>query len=178
MILLYSAHPNGQCTGSKHAGYPRALDRVKDATKVSPAQGGSADHRSQDYAAWRLGEVKIHQVQRPYICIGYHGYVWLQGCGSWRVYMQLSRGLQAQHTVFWSGIYQDLEEVTAQCRACNIKQPWKAALPPIPLVSPDYLFQIIVADYFTIKAKPGWSWPTGSPIGYRCSTSPKEVTAK
>ena len=59
----------------------------------------------------------------------------------------VGRGMltRAQDTVFWPGIYAALE--------CNVKQPSQAALPPRPLASPDYPFQMIEADYCTIKAK-------------------------
>ena len=60
---------------------------------------------------------------------------------------------RAQDTVFWPGIYADLEAVRARCGECNVKQPSQAALPPRPLASPDYPFQMIEADYCTIKAK-------------------------
>ena len=49
-----------------------------------------------------------------------------------------SRGME---TVF----IKKMEEAKARCRECNVKQPSQAALPP--LVSPDYPFQYIVADY-------------------------------
>ena len=60
---------------------------------------------------------------------------------------------RAQDKVFWPGIYAYLEAVRARCRECNVKQPSKAALPPRPLASPYYHFQMTVADYCTIKAK-------------------------
>ena len=60
---------------------------------------------------------------------------------------------RARDTLFWPGIYTDLEAVRARCGECNVKQPSQAALPPRPLASPDYPFQMIVADYCTIKAK-------------------------
>ena len=59
---------------------------------------------------------------------------------------------RAQDTVFWPGIYANLEAVRAGCGECNVKQPSQAALPPKPLASPDYPFQQIVADYCSIKA--------------------------
>ena len=60
---------------------------------------------------------------------------------------------RAKETVFWPNITRDLEEIRARCRECNVKQPSQAPLPPRPLVSPDYPFQYIVADYCSIKAK-------------------------
>ena len=54
--------------------------------------------------------------------------------------------------MFWPGIYADLETVRVRCRECNVKQPSNAALPPRPLASPYYHFQM-VANYCTIEAK-------------------------
>ena len=46
---------------------------------------------------------------------------------------------RAQDTVFWPGIYADLEAVRARCGECNVKQHSQAALPPSPLASPFFL---------------------------------------
>ena len=48
---------------------------------------------------------------------------------------------------------QDLEEIRARCSQCTVKAPSQMAIPPKPLVSPDYPFQYVVADYCFIKAK-------------------------
>ena len=40
---------------------------------------------------------------------------------------------RAQDTVFWPGIYANLEAERARCGECNVKQPSQAALPPKPL---------------------------------------------
>ena len=62
---------------------------------------------------------------------------------------------RATQAVFWPGLYQDLEETRAQCNPCNERAPSQAALPPSPIASPEYPFQMIVADYFSLKSK---SW--------------------
>ena len=57
------------------------------------------------------------------------------------------RALQA---VFWPGITTDIETIRQGCDRCDTN-----ALPPLPLASPDYPFQMLVADYCDIKGK---SW--------------------
>ena len=62
---------------------------------------------------------------------------------------------RAQHSVFWSGITADLDRVRQGCEYCNRNAPSQPAMPPQPLASPEYPFQMISADYFDIK---GRSW--------------------
>ena len=62
------------------------------------------------------------------------------------------RALQA---VFWPGITTDIERTCQECDRCDINAPSQAPLPPLPLASPDYLFQMLVADNCDIKGK---SW--------------------
>ena len=60
---------------------------------------------------------------------------------------------RAKQTVFWPGLYSDLEKLRARCRECHVRAPSQPALPPHPIASPDYPFQQITADYCTIKSK-------------------------
>ena len=60
---------------------------------------------------------------------------------------------RARETVFWPNITRDMEEIMARCSECNVKAPSQAAIPPKPLVSPDYPLQYMVADYCSIKLK-------------------------
>ena len=62
---------------------------------------------------------------------------------------------RAKHSVFWPGIMSDIENTRRNCSHCDRNAPTQPALPPLPLASPDYPFQMIVADYFDIKGK---SW--------------------
>ena len=62
------------------------------------------------------------------------------------------RALQA---VFWPGITTDIERTRQECVRCDINAPSQAPLPPLPLPSPDYPFQMLVADYCDIKGKSG-----------------------
>jgi hypothetical protein len=67
---------------------------------------------------------------RPEVTQGLHAAH--QGVGS-----MLAR---AQQTVFWPGIFNNLEVIRARCRECNVKAPSQAALPPRQLASPEYPF--------------------------------------
>ena len=62
---------------------------------------------------------------------------------------------RARDSVFWAGITADLETVRQSCSYCNKNAPSQAMMPPQPLASPDYPFQMVVADYCNIKGK---SW--------------------
>ena len=62
---------------------------------------------------------------------------------------------RAIHTVFWLGLYKDLEGMRDNCSYCNKSTSTQASLPPHKLHSPDYLFQMIVMDYCNTKSK---SW--------------------
>ena len=53
------------------------------------------------------------------------------------------------------GITTDIEKIRQGCDRCDTNAPSQAALPPRPLASPDYPFQMLVADYCNIKGK---SW--------------------
>ena len=60
---------------------------------------------------------------------------------------------RAMQAVFWLGMYKDLEIKRNNCSYCNKSAPSQAALPPKPLLSPDFPFQMIVMDYCSIKGK-------------------------
>ena len=62
---------------------------------------------------------------------------------------------RSQDVVFWPGLFKDIEQIRAECAACDTNAPSQSPLPPEPLESPEYPFQYIVADYCTVKAK---SW--------------------
>ena len=62
---------------------------------------------------------------------------------------------RARDSVFWAGITADLERLRDSCSYCNKNAPSQAMMPPQPLASPDYPFQMIVGDYCNIKGK---SW--------------------
>ena len=65
----------------------------------------------------------------------------------------VSMSNRAQQAVFWPGIFKDLEATRAQCRDCCTKTPSQPALPPAPLTSPEYPFQMVSTDYCSIKGK-------------------------
>ena len=59
--------------------------------------------------------------------------------------------VRARKTVFRPNITRDLEEIRARCSQCNVKASSQAAIPPKPLMSPDYPFKQVMADYWFIK---------------------------
>ena len=60
---------------------------------------------------------------------------------------------RAKHSVYWPGITSDIENVRRACVYCNKNAPTQPMMPPQPLASPDFPYQMIVADYFTVKSK-------------------------
>merc|ERR1712218_276333 len=62
---------------------------------------------------------------------------------------------RARDSVFWAGITADLENLRDSCSYCNRNAPSQTMIPPQPLASPDYPFQMVVADYCNVKGK---SW--------------------
>ena len=62
---------------------------------------------------------------------------------------------RARDAVFWAGITGDIERTRRNCSFCERNAPSQPAMPPLPLASPQYPFQMIVADYFDVKGK---SW--------------------
>ena len=60
---------------------------------------------------------------------------------------------RAKQSVFWPGLYSDLEKIKGKCKECQVKAPSQPALPHHPIATPDYPFQQISADYCTIKSR-------------------------
>ena len=60
---------------------------------------------------------------------------------------------RTQQVVFWPGIYKDIEKKRAECEACTRNAPSQSPLPPTPVASPEYPFQMIVMDYCNVKGK-------------------------
>ena len=60
---------------------------------------------------------------------------------------------RVKQTVFWLGLYSNLEKLRARCKECHVRAPSQPALRPRPIASSDYPFQQITADYCTIKSK-------------------------
>ena len=61
----------------------------------------------------------------------------------------------AKHSVYWPGIVDDLEQTRKSCTICDRNAPSQAPMPPLPLESPEFPFQMIAMDYFDVKGK---SW--------------------
>ena len=60
---------------------------------------------------------------------------------------------RAKHSVYWSGITSDIENMRRACSYCNRNSPSQAMMPPMPLASPEFPHQMIVGDYFDVKGK-------------------------
>ncbi|XP_061178429.1 uncharacterized protein LOC133187074 [Saccostrea echinata] len=55
---------------------------------------------------------------------------------------------RAEASIFWPGITPDITSLRAQCIQCNRNAPSNPSAPPTPLISPDYPFQCLCADFF------------------------------
>ena len=62
---------------------------------------------------------------------------------------------RAKDSVFWPGITADIENKRKMCVFCERNAPSQAMMPPLPLESPQYPFQMVVGDFFNVKGK---SW--------------------
>ena len=56
---------------------------------------------------------------------------------------------RAESSVFWPGITRSITDMRLNCNHCNRIAPSNPSAPPYPLMSPDYPFQCVCADYFT-----------------------------
>ena len=54
---------------------------------------------------------------------------------------------RAEQTFFWPGPTTDINRTRAMCRTCVWNAPSQPAGTPVPLPSPSYPFEMIVADY-------------------------------
>ncbi|KAK7088249.1 hypothetical protein V1264_022185 [Littorina saxatilis] len=59
--------------------------------------------------------------------------------------------VRAEASVFWPGITPDITAVRANCTHCNRIAPSNPSAPPTPLLTPEYPFQYICADFFHYK---------------------------
>ena len=53
--------------------------------------------------------------------------------------------------MFWPGLSEDVKIVRARCDSCNRSAPSQPAAPPTLLPEPEYPFQLIAADYFSLE---------------------------
>ena len=61
--------------------------------------------------------------------------------------------IRAQDTVYWPGLSRDIDRVRAHCLTCQSIAPSQSNLPPVDPVVPEYPFQHIVMDHFTLNNK-------------------------
>ena len=62
-----------------------------------------------------------------------------------------SMNLRADASVFWPGITPDITATRTNCAHCNRIAPSNPSAPPTPLLTPEYPFQFICADFFHYK---------------------------
>ena len=72
--------------------------------------------------------------------------------GSWNASIQPTIE-RAKNSVYWPGMVEDLEQIRKRCSSCDRNAPSQAQMPPLPLESPEYPFQMIAMDCFQIKGK-------------------------
>jgi len=60
---------------------------------------------------------------------------------------------RAQALVFWPGLTIDIELARRSCKSCNQNAPSQAKLPPTTPKVPNCPFQMIFADYCSLKGK-------------------------
>ena len=77
------------------------------------------------------------------------GRVSLQGCVHQGVYGMAGR---IYKTVFWPGINPDIIRTRGSCMTCIREAPSQPAGFPVAPPSPNYLFQMLVADYFSLHS--------------------------
>ena len=58
---------------------------------------------------------------------------------------------RAEASVFWPGLTSEIHRIRDRCYHCNRNAPSQPNLPPTPPVAPEYPFQSICADYFTLQ---------------------------
>ena len=58
---------------------------------------------------------------------------------------------RARQCVYWPGISADIVRTRAECLPCDVNAPSNARMPPTDPMVPEYPFQAIVLDYFTLR---------------------------
>ena len=61
-----------------------------------------------------------------------------------------SMRLRAERSMFWPNMAKDIADVRSSCTSCDATFPSQSAEPPITPVSPEYPFQHICSDYFSV----------------------------
>ena len=61
-----------------------------------------------------------------------------------------SMRLRAEKSLYWPGIAQSIGLKRQSCRTCNITAPSQSPEPPIRPETPDYPFQHVATDYFSL----------------------------
>ena len=58
---------------------------------------------------------------------------------------------RAQEHVYWPTMASDLKSFMEQCMFCQVNMPSHPKEPLVPTEVPEYLFQMVAADYFEVK---------------------------
>ena len=61
---------------------------------------------------------------------------------------------RAEKTVYWPGLYADLQKIRSDCKTCRVNAPSNPKLPPHDPPKVDYPFQEIVCDYMALNGVP------------------------
>ena len=83
----------------------------------------------------------------------------------------------AKQAVFSLGIFRDLEVTCAKYREYCTKAPSQPSLPPAKLASPEYPFQMIAANFCSLKGKT-WLIMVDRFTGWNSSYIQQDVLAK
>ena len=62
-------------------------------------------------------------------------------------------GAIAADAVFWLGMWDQINKRRQECSSCDAVAPPQPASPPWPLPSPEFPFQMVSTDYFSMAGK-------------------------
>ncbi len=90
---------------------------------------------------------------------------------------------RARASVYWPNINAAIQSTRAQCKTCNTIAPSQSPEPYLSSPSPDYPFQLVVADFFNLAGRnylvyadryTGWNTIFKTPVGDADSSSVKK----
>ena len=61
---------------------------------------------------------------------------------------------RAESSVYWPGLYKDLEKVRNECQTCRTHAPSNPKLPPVDPPKMDFPFQEVCCDYMSLNGTP------------------------
>ena len=60
---------------------------------------------------------------------------------------------RADAAVWWPGLREELAKVRERCLECQTKSPSQLKEPPVDPPNPQYPFQMMCGDYFTLRGR-------------------------